>query len=90
MAEANGGSLEGRPTKMEQIQSQMQDALLVQATLQATESRLLKSHAEFTAKHERNMAEAEAHFRQQREVNAETDKRLAALISAIGELLRRT
>ena len=61
---------------------ELQETAIVMSGIQARQAGLLKDHAEWLQQHDRALAEA-------RELGRKTDERIAQLVSAIGELLRK-
>ena len=61
---------------------ELQDTAIVMSGIQARQAGLLKDHSEWLQEHDRAVTEA-------RELGRKTDERIAQLVSAIGELLRK-
>ena len=73
---------ETRIRALEEARKELEDALLVMTHLETKQSNLIKLQAEETEKLRTQTAE-------QRKLNQETDKRIADLVSAIGQLISR-
>ena len=61
---------------------ELQQTAIVMSGIQARQAGLLNDHAEWQQEHDRALTEA-------REFGRKTDERIAQLVSAIGELLRK-
>jgi len=57
MAESNGGGLERRVAALEAARIELEDAMLVHATLESRAAQRIKEHAHFIARHEEIMGE---------------------------------
>ena len=57
MAESNGGGLERRVAALEAARIELEDFLLVHATLESRAAQRIKEHAHFIARHEEIMGE---------------------------------
>ena len=66
---------ERRIRALEEARKELEDAFLVMTHLETKQSNLIKSQAEA--------------MEEQRKLNQETDKRIAALVSAIGKLITK-
>lgn len=78
---------ESRITALEAARKEIEDSLVVIAHLETKQSNLLREQAEYMAQHEERLKSAERQAAAQRELNRETDKRIADLVSAIGKLI---
>ena len=67
---------------MAKVLADLQDTLTVMAGIQQRQAAVVKDHTEWLVQHERAMTEM-------REAARRTDERIAALVSAIGEFLRK-
>ena len=67
---------------IQQAIKELQETAVVMSGIQSRQAALLKDHAEWLHSHDLAMTEA-------RERGRETDERIAKLVSAIGELVRR-
>lgn len=67
---------------LQQALKELQETAIVMSGIQSRQAALLKDHAEWLHSHDLAMTEA-------RERGRETDERIAKLVSAIGELVRR-
>lgn len=74
---------ETRIKALEEARKELEDALLVMTHLETKQSSLIKLQAEETEKLRVQMEE-------QRRLNQETDRRIASLVSAVGQLIART
>ncbi len=90
------GKLETAWGETDPIVRELRDAFTVMSGLEARQSRMLKDHAEWLAGHDMAMAElrrsGEKHDREMTEIREngkKLDERIAALVSAIGEFMRR-
>lgn len=86
MSESNGGITledhEQRLRRLEAARKEVEDALVVMAHLESKAAERVKEHAQFIAEHQ-------ASIEQQRRSGEEVDRRIQALVSAIGNLLAR-
>lgn len=73
---------ETRIKALEEARKELEDALLVMTHLE-TKSSLIKLQTEETEK-------LRAQMEEQRRLNQETDRRIASLVSAVGQLIART
>ena len=76
------GDHESRVTALEAARKELKDSLIVMARLETRQSNVIKLQADAT---DRICKEMEEH----RQMNIETDARIARLASAIGELTSR-
>ncbi len=76
------GDHETRITALEKARKELEDAFLVMTHLETKQSNVIKQQAEATDQLRKQMEE-------QRKLNQETDKRIAALVSAIGALISK-
>ena len=67
---------------IQQAIKELQETAVVMSGIQSRQAALLKDHAEWLHSHDLAMTEA-------RERGREIDERIAKLVSAIGELVRR-
>ena len=67
---------------LQQALKELQETAIVMSGIQSRQAALLKDHAEWLHSHDLAMTEA-------RERGRETDERIAKLVSAIGESVRR-
>jgi len=74
---------ESRITALEAARKEIEDSLIIMAHLETKQSTLLREQAEYMTIHEKRLRQAE-------EQNRDVDKRIADLVSAIGEWSRRT
>jgi len=74
---------------MQETIKQMQDTLTVVVGIQARQAELIKGHGEWLQEHDRAMARHDKEMAEARAAGRETDKRIAELVSAIGELIRQ-
>ncbi len=80
---------ETRLTALEAARKEIEGALLIMAHVETKQSNLIKEQAEYMANHEERLKSAERQAAAQRELNRDTDKRMADLVSAIGELIHK-
>ncbi|MDQ2711880.1 MAG: hypothetical protein M3Y24_06535 [Acidobacteriota bacterium] len=73
---------EQRITTLEQARKEIEDNILVIATLETRQSNLLREQSEYLASHETRLQQQEAR-------SHATDERIEKLVSAIGEWIRR-
>jgi len=67
---------------MAKVRAMLQDTITVMDSIQQRQPAFVKEHNEWLVQHERAMTEM-------REAGRRTDERIAALVSAIGEFLRK-
>ena len=67
---------------LQSARKELEETAIVMSGIQARQAAMLKEHAEWLQEHDRAMTEA-------RERGRTIDERIAALVSAIGELVRR-
>ncbi len=78
---------ETRITALEAARKELEAALTVMAHLETRQSSLLREQAEYMANHEERLKSAERQAATQRELNRDTDKRIADFVSAAGKLI---
>jgi hypothetical protein len=89
MAEQNGGNLEPRVSALEQARRELEDAMLVHATLEKRMGEILKNHAEIIARHDVWVDESAERGKRIDERIAGLGERIDRLVSGFGEYLRR-
>jgi hypothetical protein len=80
---------ETRLTALEAARKEIEEALVAMAHLETKQSNLIREQAEYMANHEERLKSAERQAAAQRELNRDTDKRIADLVSAIGAFIQR-
>jgi hypothetical protein len=75
--------------RMQAAITELQEALTVTARIQARHSELLKDHIEWLHSHDLAMARHDRDMAEARERGKELDARISALVSGVGEFMRR-
>jgi hypothetical protein len=68
---------------------ELRDAVTVTAQLEARQSQALKEHTEFLVQHEKWLREHEISMRDHDRRMTSLDERISALVSGMGEFMRR-
>jgi hypothetical protein len=74
---------------LEQAIKELQETAIVMSGIQSRQTALLKDHAEWLEAHDRAMARHDKEMAEARERGRELDERIAKLVGAIGEMMRK-
>ena len=76
-------------SRLEAARKEIEDSLVVMAHLEARQTQMIKDQAEYLVAHEARLKQAERQSAEQRTLNADVDRRIADIVSAIGALISR-
>jgi hypothetical protein len=68
---------------------ELQETAIVMSGIQARQAELIKDHSDWLHSHDLAVARHDKEIAEARKLGRETDDRIAQLVSAIGELLRK-